>query len=197
MFHLHLSVFCPFSLSFTSPFPPLTLQFLFFSPLGSSKFLWNIHPNMNEENAVARAEIKISLFTALEFGNAISICTVWPRDIYCFGLPSFIVVVLSSHLADCDAITCSLPLAVSDMAYNYTIFECPPCELEDGRRGYIMQWLHFKTLVGETQSILPLWRLYLGYVRVVISLYKCFKRKNENIHGGVMFIDAMMKVKCC
>lgn len=35
---------------------------------------------------MARAEIKISLFTAPEFGNAISICTVWPRDIYCFGL---------------------------------------------------------------------------------------------------------------
>lgn len=69
---------------FSSPTP---LEFPSF-PHGHSKFLWNIHLNMNEENAMARAEIKISLFTALEFGNAISICTVWPRDIYCFGLSS-------------------------------------------------------------------------------------------------------------
>ena len=83
------SVLCLFSVpslsvSPTHP-PPFTLHFHFF-PHGSSKFLWNIHLYMNEENATARAEIKISLFTALEFGNAISICTVWPRDIYCFGL---------------------------------------------------------------------------------------------------------------
>lgn len=106
---------------------------------------------MNGENAMARAEIKISLFTALEFGNAISICTVWPRDIYCLASPSFIVVFLSSRLADCDAITCSLPLAVWDTADNYTISESPTCEPEDGQRWYIMQWLHFKRLEGEMQ----------------------------------------------
>lgn len=79
-------LFSALSLSFLPTHsPPLNLQFHFF-PHGRSKFLWNIHLNMNEENAMARAEIKISLFTALEFGNAISICTVWPRDIYCFGL---------------------------------------------------------------------------------------------------------------
>lgn len=68
------------------PTLPITLHFQEFFPRGRSKFLWNIHLNMNEENAMARAEIKISLFTVPEFGNAISICTVWPRDIYCFGL---------------------------------------------------------------------------------------------------------------
>lgn len=68
------------------PSHPITLHFQEFFPRGRSKFLWNIHLNMNEENAMARAEIKISLFTVPEFGNAISICAVWPRDIYCFGL---------------------------------------------------------------------------------------------------------------
>lgn len=65
------------------PYPPFSTF-----PFGHSKFLWNSRLNMNEKKAMARAEIKISLFTALQFGNAISICTVWPRDIYCFGLSS-------------------------------------------------------------------------------------------------------------
>lgn len=48
--------------------------------------------------------------------------------------PLFIVVFLSSRLADCDVITCSLPLAVWDTADNYNISVGPKRELEDGHR---------------------------------------------------------------
>lgn len=59
----------------------LSLRFLLFTPtLNWKQRLWN----KSGENA--RAEIKISLFTALRVACAISICTVWPRDIYSFGL---------------------------------------------------------------------------------------------------------------
>lgn len=79
-------VFMFASFPFTHPLAPLPSPCVFiFLPHGSSGFL-SFHLRMNEENAMAREEIKISLFTALEFGNAISICTARPRDIYCFGL---------------------------------------------------------------------------------------------------------------
>lgn len=47
--------------------------------------------------------------------------------------PPFIVLFLSSRLADCDVIACSLPLAVWDAADNYTVSEGPTSELEDGQ----------------------------------------------------------------
>lgn len=65
-------------------------------PLSLLGLLSSFHPPLLTEtnvfetwvggNATARAEIKISLFTALRVGCAISICTVWPRDIYSSGL---------------------------------------------------------------------------------------------------------------
>lgn len=58
-----------------------------------------------------------------------------PEIFTALASPSFIVVFLSSHPEDIDAITCSLPLAVD----NYSISNGPTCELEDGPRRYIMQ----------------------------------------------------------
>lgn len=129
--------------------PSLTLQFPSF-PHGRSKFLWNIHLNMNEENAMARAEIKISLFTAPEFENAISICTVWPRDIYCFGLSSLycgVSFIPSRRLWCYHLLITSSSLRLDAQLHHFQGFSMWTWGWT--QKWYIMQWLHFKTLAGE------------------------------------------------
>lgn len=148
-YSISLPLFSVLSLSYPLT-PSLTLQFPSF-PHGRSKFLWNIHLNMNEKNAMARAEIKISLFTAFEFGDAISICTVWPRDIYCFGLSSLYCgdsFIPASRLWCYHLLITSRSLRLSALLHHFRGFSMWTWGWT--QKWYIMQGLHFKTLAGET-----------------------------------------------
>lgn len=133
---------------------------------------------MNEKNATARAEIKISLFTAPEFGNAISICTVWPKDIYCFGL-SFLYCgvsfIPSSRLWCYHLLITSSSLRHSGQLHH---FRGSNMWTWWTRRWCIMQWLHFKMLAGKMQSCSTPYREWFREYQI-LAIAKILRRKHD------------------
>lgn len=147
------SIFCLFSVlslsplpTHSSPHPPVSF-FLMAAVNFSETFIWT----WMRKTQWQEQKLKFHYLLRSSLGTQLVSALCGPGIFTALASPFFIVVFLSSCLADCDAITCSLPLAVWDTADNYTISEGPTCELEDGQRWYIMQWLHFKTLVGEME----------------------------------------------
>ena len=134
----HLSLYFLSSHSPTPSLPPsLALQFPA-PPHGRSKFLWNIHLNTNEEKKQKRngreQKLKFHYLLRSSLGTQLVSALCGPGIFTALASPLFIVGFLSSRLADCAAITCSLPPAVWDSVHNYNISESSTCELEDGRR---------------------------------------------------------------
>lgn len=148
------SIFRVFSLSPTHSLPsPHPLVFFLMAEVNSFEtFIWT----WMRKTQWQEQKLKFHYLLCPSLGTQLVSALCGPGIFTALASPSFIVVFLSSHLADSDVITCSLPLAVWDTVDNYTISESPTCGLEDGRRWYIMQWLHFKTLVGEMQSFHPI-----------------------------------------
>lgn len=127
---LSTSIFCPLSLFLSfflccSLLPSLSLYFLFFLMATVNfieTFIWTW---MRGKKQWQEQKLKFHYLLRSSLGTQLVSALCGPEIFTALPSPPFIVVFLSSRLADCDVITCSLPLAVWDTADNYTISEGP------------------------------------------------------------------------